>query len=187
MNKRYSHGWALNISYVYAKSRGLLTTTRGDESLGGAVAGFYQSPNAHTNALGALPLERRHQFKVEGLVKGPFGINLSGYFRYLSGLPTTRTVSNNYLGLALKQNVTIYAEERGHTKLPDTVQLDLRLEKTFRLKPIAFGVFADCFNVFNRGVATGMWMNSSNTSTKYMQMTAINDPRIFQLGARLEF
>jgi len=187
MNKRYSHGWALNISYVYAKSRGLLMTTRGDESLGGAVAGFYQSPNAHTNALGALPLERRHQFKVEGLVKGPFGINLSGYFRYLSGLPTTRTVSNNYLGLALKQNVTIYAEERGHTKLPDTVQLDLRLEKTFRLKPIAFGVFADCFNVFNRGVATGMWMNSSNTSTKYMQMTAINDPRIFQLGARLEF
>jgi hypothetical protein len=188
MNKRYSQGWALNISYVYAKSRGLLTTTRGDESLGGAVAGFYQSPNAHTNALGALPLERRHQVKFEGLVKGPLGINLSGYFRYLSGLPVTRTVSNNYLGLKLKQNVTIYAEERGHTFLPATMQLDLRLEKIFRLKPLAVGVFADCFNLFNRGVATGMWMNSSNLAIyKYMQMTAINDPRIFQLGARIEF
>jgi hypothetical protein len=188
LNKRYSKGWALNMSYVYAKSRGLLTTTRGDESLGGAVAGFYQSPNSHTNALGALPLERRHQVKVEGLVKGPFGLNLSGYFRYLSGLPTTRTVTNNYLGLALKQNVSIYAEERGHTFFPPTLQLDLRLEKTFRLEPITFGVFADCFNVFNRGVSTGMWTNSSNLTTyKYMQMTAINDPRIFQLGARIEF
>jgi hypothetical protein len=188
LNKRYSRGWALNISYVYAKSRGLLTTTRADESLGGAVAGFYQSPNAHINALGALPLERRHQFKVEGLVKGPFGINLSGYFRYLSGQPVTRTVSNNYLGLSLKQNVTIYAEKRGSTFEPHVVQLDLRLEKTFRLEPITFGIFADCFNVFNRGAATAMWMNSSNQTTyEYKEMTAINNPRIFQLGARIEF
>ena len=188
LNKRYSRGWALNFSYVYAKSRGLITTTRGDESLGGAVAGFFQSPNAHYNALGALPLERRHQVKFEGLVKGPWGINLSAYFRYLSGLPTTRTVSNNYLGLALNQNVTIYAEKRGSTFLPDIVQLDLRLEKAFRINPVRFAVFADCFNVFNRGVATGMWMNSSNLTTyKYLQMTAINDPRIFQLGGRIEF
>jgi hypothetical protein len=188
VNKRYSKGWALNLSYVYAKSRGLLTTTRADESLGGAVGGFFQSPNAHTNALGTLPLERRHQVKLEGLVKGPFGVNLSGYFRYLSGLPVTRTVANNYLGLSLKQNVTIYAEERGHTYLPPAVQLDLRLEKTFRIKPLNIGVFADCFNLFNRGVSTGMWTNSSNLTTyKYLQMTAINDPRIIQLGARIEF
>ncbi len=188
VNKRYSKGWALNLSYVYAKSRGLLTTTRADESLGGAVGGFFQSPNAHTNALGTLPLERRHQVKLEGLVKGPLGINLSGYFRYLSGLPTTRTTSNNYLGLSLKQNVTIYAEERGHTFLPPALQLDLRLEKTFRIKPLNIAVFADCFNLFNRGVATGIWTNSSNLTTyKYLQMTAINDPRIFQLGARIEF
>jgi hypothetical protein len=188
LNKRYSKGWQLHISYVYAKSRGLLTTTRTDESLGGAVAGFFQSPNAHTNAQGTLPLERRHQLKVEGLVNGPFGISLSGYFRYLSGLPVTRLVSNYYLGLPLKQNVTIYAEERGHTYLPAVIQLDLRLEKSFQISPIRLAVFADCFNVLNRGVATAMWMNSSNlTTSKYLQMTAINDPRIFQLGAKFEF
>ena len=188
INKRLSKGFALNISYVYAKSTGLLNTTRGDESLGGAVAGFFQSPNAHTNALGTLSLERRHQLKIEGLFKGPFGINFSGYFRYLSGLPFTRQASNNYLGLSLKQNITIYAETRGAENLPDTVQLDLRLEKTFRISIFNLGVFADCFNVFNRGVATGIWTNSSNTGTyKFKQMTSINDPRIFQLGARIEF
>jgi hypothetical protein len=186
VNKRFSKGWALNLSYVYGKSRGLLTTARADESLGGP--GFFASPNYHTNALGTLPLERRHQVKLEGLMKGPFGINLSGYFRYLSGLPVTRSVSNNYLGLSLKENVTIYAETRGHTFLPPVVQLDLRLEKTVKISTLNIGVFADCFNLFNRGVSTGMWMNSSNVAVnKYLQMTSINDPRIFQLGARIQY
>jgi len=187
LDKRYSKGWALNFSYVYAKSSGLITTARGDESLGGASAGFFQSPNAHTNADGVLPLERRHQFKLSGLVKGPFGINFSGYFQYLSGAPVTRTISNNYLGLTLKQNVTIFAEMRGSSHLPPFYQLDLRLEKTFRISVINLGIFADCFNVFNRGAATGAWLNSSNTGTPYMRMTSINTPRIFQLGARIEY
>ena len=187
VDKRFNNGWALNASYVYAKSTGLITTGRSDESLGGASAGFYQSPNAHTNANGTLPLERRHQFKLTGLVKGPFGINLSGYFQYLTGYPVTRTASNAYLGLALKQNVTIYAEQRGSSHLPDFYQLDLRLEKTFRISAISLGVFADCFNVLNRGASTGVWLNSSNTGTPYFRMTSINTPRIFQLGARIEY
>lgn len=188
LNKRYSRNWAMEISYVYAKSRGLITTARTDESLGGAVGGFFLSPNAHTNADGVLPLERRHQLKITGLVHGPWGVNLSGYFRYLSGLPVTRTVSNNYLGLSLRQNVTILAEKRGSTHLPDVVQLDLRLEKAFRINPLRVAVFADCFNALNRGVATAMWLNSSNvTNYDLFEMTAINDPRIFQLGARFEF
>ncbi len=193
LNKRYSNGIALNISYVYAKSTGLITTSRADESLGGASAGFFQSPNAHVNALGRFPLERRHQFKVEGLVKGPVGVNLGWYFRYLSGSPTTRTITSNLVGLsgasALHQgNTTIYGEPRGSTLYPDFWQLDLRLEKTFRVSFISLGIFADCFNVFNRAFKTGMWMNASNQSVnKYLVMTAINDPRIIQLGARIEF
>ncbi|MGB7294583.1 MAG: carboxypeptidase regulatory-like domain-containing protein, partial [Candidatus Aminicenantales bacterium] len=187
LDKRYSNGWAAGLSYVYAKSRGLITTARADESLGGASGGFFQSPNAHTNADGLLPLERRHQIKLTGLVKGPFGINISGYFQYLDGYPGTRTITNNFIGLPLKQNVTIYAEKRGSEKMPPFVQLDLRLEKTFKISMINLGIFADCFNVMNRGAATGWWMNSSNTSTyKYKEMTAINTPRIFQLGARIE-
>lgn len=72
--------------------------------------------------------------------------------------------------------------------MPPFLQLDLRLEKTFKISMINLGLFADGFNVFNRGAATGWWMNSSNTATyKYKQMTAINTPRIFQLGARIEF
>ena len=187
--KRFSQGYALNVSYVYANSRGLITTARADESLGGGSGGFFQDPNAHTNALGRLPLERRHQFKIEGLVKGPWGINLSGYFRYLSGTRFTRTITNTYVGVVLPQTATtIYADTRGSQGLPDFWQLDLRLEKTFRISILNLGIFADCFNVFNKAFATGMWANSSNQSVnKFRQMTSINDPRIVQLGARIEF
>jgi len=188
LNKRFSRRWALNISYVYAKSRGLITTARADESLGGGSGGFFQDPNAHTNALGTLPLERRHQIKMEGLIKGPWGINLSGYFRYLKGLPWTRVIQARLVGVTLPQgSYTIYAEKRGSRNLPDFKQLDLRLEKTLRLKVLTLGVFADCFNVFNMGVATAVWNDSSSKATPFGQMTAINDPRIFQLGARFEF
>jgi outer membrane receptor protein involved in Fe transport len=189
LNKRYSRGFYLNISYVYANSRGLITTARADESLGGGSGGFFQNPNAHINALGRLPLERRHQFKVEGMVMGPWGVSLSGYFRYLSGTRLTRLISSNYLGLTLPQGVTtIYADTRGNEGLPDFWQLDLRLQKTFRISVVNLSIFADCFNVFNQAFATNMWVNSSNQTTyKYREMTAINDPRIVQLGARIEF
>jgi outer membrane receptor protein involved in Fe transport len=189
LNKRFSRGFYLNISYVYANSRGLITTARADESLGGGAGGFFQNPNAHINALGRLPLERRHQFKIEGMVRGPWGINLGGYFRYLSGTRLTRTITSSLIGVSLPQGATtIYAETRGSDSLPDFWQLDLRLEKTFRISVLNVGIFADCFNVFNMAFATAMWTNSSNLTTyKYREMTGINDPRIVQLGARIEF
>ncbi len=188
-DKRFSKGWGINASYIWAHSRGLITTTRNDESLGGAASGFFASPNAHINAEGRFPLERRHQVKLNAIGRGPLGFNLSGYFRYMSGTTYTRTISSINLGLPLTQgNTTIMAEKRGTNNLPDLVLLDLRLEKEFRIGPTIFSVFADCFNVFNTAFATGVWTNSSNqTVNKYGDMTSINTPRIFQLGAKFQF
>lgn len=193
LNKRYSKGWALNFSYVYANSRGLITTARADESLGGGVGGFFQNPNAHINGYGQMPLERRHQIKLESFVRGPWGINLSGYFRYLAGTTLTRLITSRFVGLtgakALPQgDTTIYAEGRGSQRLPDFYQFDLRLEKTVTISKVRVGIFADCFNLLNATITTSVWANSSNQTTyKYHQVLTITDPRIFQLGARIEF
>lgn len=124
------------------------------------------------------------------MVNGPLGINLSGYFRFLSGGTYTRTVSSRYLGVSVKQypyTVTVNAEERGSRRLPDTVQLDLRLEKAFKIRNVTLAAFADCFNVFNQGVAASVWTNSSNPTYPFERMLTINTPRMFQLGARIEF
>ena len=83
INKRFSHGWALNTSYVYGEGKGLISQGRGSASLG--TSALFNDPNAHINAYGTLDLDARHQFKVQGLLNGPLGINLSGYFRCMSG------------------------------------------------------------------------------------------------------
>jgi hypothetical protein len=188
INKRYSHGWALNASYVYANSRGLISTSGSGQAIG--RSGLYHSPNAHINADGRFPYERRHQVKLTGLVKGPWGINLSGYFRYLSGRRWTRVVSSDYLGYidVLGQgNVTINAEERGASGYPAITMLDLRVEKAFKIKNVQLKVFADVFNVFNSNTNTTIRTDSSDPNYPFMEATAILDPRVVRLGAKIEF
>ncbi len=186
-NKRFSHGWALNTSYVYGEGKGLISQDRGSASLG--TSGLFGNPNSHVNAYGILDLDAKHQFKVQGMVNGPLGINLSGYFRYLSGGTYARTVTAKYLGVSVSQSTSpvVYAEERGSRRLPDAVRLDLRLEKSFKISNVTLSAFADCFNVFNQGVATSVWANSSYKLYDFERMLTINDPRMFQLGARIEF
>ncbi len=181
--KRFTKRWGCDLSYVYTSTKGMLGTsfweTEGRTSL-------YDNPNVHVNAYGHVDLERRHQFKLTGTVKGPFGINLSGYFRYLTGLPYTRTVNSKDLGLPFSE--TIFAEPRGSRNLPDLRILDLRVEKEFKLKEkMTFKVFADVFNLFNESKATGVVSRSSSPNLKFEEMTSIQDPRVFRLGAKFEF
>ena len=185
-NKRFSHGWAMNSSYVYGKGTGIVSQARGSAALG--TSSLFTDPNAHIYAYGTLDMDARHQFKVQAMLNGPLGINLSGYFRYLSGLTYTRLITSNRVGVSLKQTpVTINAEERGSRRLPDITELDLRLEKSFKIANVTLSAFADCFNVFNQGVATNVWSNSSNKTYEFERMLNISTPRLFQLGARIEF
>jgi outer membrane receptor protein involved in Fe transport len=186
LNKRYSHGWQLNASYVYANSRGLISTTRGGESLG--TSSLFDDPNAHTNNIGRFPLERRHQFKLTGMIKGPWGINIGGYFRWMSGRRWTRTVSSNYLGADINQTATtIFAETRGSNGYPAFNQLDLKVEKAFRFGKVEFKVFADVFNVFNENTVTSEYLNSSHPTRTFGEDLEIMDPRVVRFGARIEF
>jgi hypothetical protein len=185
LNKRYSRGWSLMASYVYQNSRGLIGTDWFDNWTGSA---YYDDPNAHTNAVGKLPLCRPHQFKLQGMVKGPGGVNLSAYFRAFSGQSYTRQVTSSDLSVPLNQGLaTIYAEKRGDRGLPAQTILDFRVEKTFRLQRYTFGLFVDCFNLFNGNKATQVEVISSSPEIVFGQMVSIEDPRIFRLGARFEF
>lgn len=185
LNKRYSRGWSLMASYVYQNSRGLIGTDWFDNWTGSP---YYDNPNSHINAVGKLALCRPHQLKLQGMVKGPWGINVSGYFRFFSGQRYTRQVTSADLLAPLNQGVeTIYAETRGDRGLPTQTILDLRLEKAFRYQRLTFGVFVDCFNLFNGNKATQVQVISSSSAIVFGQMVSIEDPRIFRLGARIQF
>lgn len=187
LKKRLANNWMLIASYVYAKSRGLIGLTAGDNELANDL---FNNQNAHINALGRLPGERRHQFKLNGAVMGPFGINLSGYFRALAGRRYTRVINSDDLGLDLNQgDEDIFAEEKGSRGLPAQYILDLRLEKVFNL-PNRIGrisLMLDAFNIFNANTATSVEPVSSSSSLIFEEARSIPDPRLVRFGIKFEF
>ncbi len=191
LSKRYSAGWQVHLTYVYQKSTGLIPTAdsqSGQEANGmRGTSGLYENPNAHYNAEGRFPRERRHMLKLHGLVKGPLGINLSGYFSVMSGRRYTRRVSSAGLGLNLYTDVVTFAEPLGGQGYPTLTNLDLRLEKEFRIKGVRLSVFGDAFNVFNDNAVTVVRTISNRTSYEFKEPRTIVPPRIFQLGAKIEF
>ncbi len=184
--KRYSHRWQLNASYIWAYSRGLIATSTVDDWSGRS---YYNNPNYHINRIGRFPDERRHQFKLQALYHGPWGINLGTYFRYLSGNRYARSITSSHLGLDLAQgSVTVLAEQRGSRACPDLFTLDLRLDKAFQLGKVGLiELMLDVFNVFNINTATSVQEVSSSSSLVFEQPTAIYDPRIIRFGMRFKF
>jgi hypothetical protein len=192
LDKRFSNNWSMNASYVYAKSKGLIGTDFNDSWSG---ASYFDHPNAHINALGSFDLERRHQFKLQALVRGPWGINIGAFYRLLGGERYAREIRSDDFDLDLNQgNVTIWAEKRGSRKYPDLSILDMHLEKMFKIGKVRLSVFADVFNVFNINTATDIYELSSTSTTINGNPVVFGDaeeiydtPRIFRLGTRIEF
>ena len=187
LDKRYSNGWQLNASYVYAYSKGLFGTSSGDA---GSSTSLFDNPNAHINADGIDGNIPPHQFKLQSYLRGPWGINISGYFFYFAGRAYTRTIQSRNLGLSLPQgNVSIRAEEKGSRNLPALKILDLRFEKSFNLSGIGRLAFNfDVFNVFNSNTATGRESLSSNPLfVTFEEATGIYSPRSVRFGVKFEF
>lgn len=191
LRKRFSKGWQFYVSYVYQKSRGLIPTA--DSQTGGEANGIlgtsdlYENPNAHVDALGRFPRERRHMLKVQGMVRGPWGINLSGYFSALSGRRFTRRVSSADLGISLHDEEIVFAEPLGSHGYDPLLNLDLRAEKQFGIGRFILKAFCDVFNVFNDNTITSVRTVSSRTEYDFQDPLDIVPPRIFQLGVRIEF
>jgi hypothetical protein len=135
-----------------------------------------------------MNMERKNQFKLQGMVTGPWGISVSGFFRWISGQRYARQVNSTDLGIPLSQgSVNINAEPMGTEELPAQTILDLRLEKSFALGGSKFSIFADGFNLLNGNKATEVNVRSSSPLIVYQQMLLIQDPRQVRLGVRFEF
>lgn len=182
ITKRYSHGWQFFGSYVWAYARG-------NSAVSSGYSGLYRNPNAMIYAFGRQTNIHPHQIKLQGSIDGPWGINISGYFTYLSGLPTTRTIRSNDLGLPLSQgNVTINAEEKGFSQYPAQTELDFRLEKVFGLGRFgSLALILDAFNAFNANTTVSWEDISSSPQIVYHNTVEILAPRMLRFGVKLEF
>jgi hypothetical protein len=178
LNKRFSNKWQLMASYVYSKSRGNFDNT---SAAGSGYNNTFQNPNRQINAEGKLRNDYAHMLKIQGSVILPLDINFNVNFQLISGrtynmrvrLPRSVDVNRAYIRL----------EPMGSRRYPNSKNLDLRVEKTFKIGKIKLGLLVDVFNVFNEGQVNSY----STTATSFEEVISIVNPRAFRAGLRFWF
>jgi hypothetical protein len=151
--KRLSNRWMLHASFAYNSWRKRVgpgaivdpNNLRGGSNASGAVV----ESLGDSGPTGGRFVNSKWQFNVNGLVQIPLGVEASMNFYGRQGFAIPYFVR-------VKTHDTAFSEPRlqiGNVddyRLPDVYQLDLHLEKTFR---IGSGIFVtpslDCFNVVN--------------------------------------
>jgi len=197
-NKRYSNRWQLQASYVYGKATGSDDNAWGEyaenrtSSLGASTK--YSNPNYQINAVGPLSHDPRHMLKIMGSYNIPvIDVNLGFYYSYLDG---TRYNKNIMLdeeidpdAVSWSHAVYIYADPKGTYKYKGQHNLDLRLEKFFRISnKYRVGVLVDIFNALNDDTVTDVETAVDPWSEfPFGYVWGIRGPRQFRAGFRFEF
>jgi hypothetical protein len=191
-DKRYSHGWMLRASLVWADLEGNIYSNSGYDV-------DYPDKNGFTNLSGRMEGYNEWEFKLNGSVDLPLNLQLAAFYTYRSGeywTPYVRIYGLDY------NNTTgnyIYLTERGSQQLPDRHLVDLRLGWSTKLSSgIKLGVSLEGFNVLNSDTELdvgGRWgyydfddeEEFIGPRSSYGKPTSIENPREIRLGVRFEF
>ncbi len=170
-DKRLSHGWQLQGSYVYGKSEGNVTTEQSFDLFGS----YSDVPQTTQNRFGLLPWDIKHAGKLQAFWSVPIkserhGLSLGGAYEFQGGTPYAKNNTVNLVvgpgadgvqdlplgssgaGVTVDQTdaVLTYFEERGSRREPDLQSLDLSLNYQFRVgKELTFETRLEIFNVTN--------------------------------------
>lgn len=205
-DKRMSNNWQLKGSVLYSSFKGNAEATYGPTE---GESGAFDSPNALINNYGRIWFDRPLQIKIMGTVILPYDFIISGYFQYRSGSPWQRsfdrvyfpsTVTYQGIDYEVQQSyVGVLAEERGSQRNRSYTNLDLRLEKNFRLGD--FGTLSLYIDALNVGGHSGVNVNKNpygrlkyyktppqySLYSLYGEKTSLYGVRSFRIGARLVF
>jgi hypothetical protein len=199
LDKRFSHGWQLRLSYVYSRSRGTDDNAWAEfgeartSALGGSL--LFVNPNYQINADGRLTIDPTHLLKISGSVQVPkVEIMLGFFYSWASGETYNRFIwvpdridpdpVSEY-----SQYVYILGEERGSFRYPAQHNLDIRLEKFFEFaQGFRLGILVDVFNSLNAGTTT--LVNTRIDPWReypFGRVFGVRFPRTFRMGIRFSF
>ncbi len=147
--------------------------------------------------VGPLFTDARHRVTFGGTYRAPWGIDLSGIFRYRSATPYTvfidRDLNGDRLRLDLGPGTGISNVNSGRTA--SFSQLDLRLAKEFQIgSVVSIELIGEVFNVFNEENPSG-YINvfdangnpTGKRPTLYSGDPLQGEQRLAQLGLRVRF
>ncbi|MBN1222644.1 MAG: TonB-dependent receptor, partial [Candidatus Aminicenantes bacterium] len=173
--KRYSHGWFLELAYTLSDSKSDVETEQ-------------QMPYDYEDDIwdrmwGPTHNDARHRISAVGVVDLPLGFQLGGTLYYQSKTPFTAfyTADVNLDSLA----TDMVDDHRNARRGFDYFTLNLRASKFFNLSSFRLQVFAEIYNATNKMNFGGIYTDIEHP--QFGEPSAANDPRLFQLGARIDF
>lgn len=189
LEKRYSHGWTLEVSYTLSDSQ-----NEGGDQAGTSVDSYEE--NGWERKFGPGDKDARHRLAVNGIVDLPFGFQLSGIFYYRSALPWTAYYTADVNKDSLARD---YVDEHRNARRGfDEFYINARLSKFIQINPVRLSLFAEVFNLTNRTnfapekflVDAGASYNpifNRLDSPNFGKPNIAGDPRLIQFGVRLDF
>jgi hypothetical protein len=206
--KRMLNNLQLNGSLVISKTTGNVGLNY-DASTGFSSAA--DNPNFLLVNLpedSRLDLDRPLVLKLMGTYEFPYDFFASFYYNYMSGTPLTRSVtiippaswaqSNN----ASSEPATVLLEKPGERRTEPCSNLDLRIEKEFRLGASGrISVYVDILNALGKKSSFiyqndgGFWFPDAENTTQgtrvlseiYKKITSLSGTRTIRLGLNLRF
>jgi hypothetical protein len=186
LNKRLSDSWALQASFMVQKSTGNVDNT--GTGVRGSTTAFL-TPNQYVNTPGDLRNTRRYVFKANGsyLLPDPIRV-LVGWRIDWSDSPRYSIFERfpySEIPVPRVGDRTIAIETIGNRTIESRFNIDLRLEKKFKL-PGAWGDFGavlDIGNLTNENTVTGIWTRVPD----WGEPLWITDPRWYKVGVRWLF
>jgi len=177
--KRYSNGWAGEIAYTLSKSM----TNVASDWLGTEEQMSWNNPDKDW---GPHQYDARHRLNFTGIFDLPFGFRSSTIIRYHSAYPYNIT-----LGYDANKDGQMLDYEEGVNRFSgrgkDFFSIDSRIIKDIHLKPVMLQLFVDIFNLTNRVNFLAYSYIGNRQSTSFGMPTKADDPRLIQLGLRVDF
>jgi hypothetical protein len=189
VEKRRSAGWQAFVTYTFSRVSGLQASS-GSAAAGvqvSSVAGatqltFGQDPNSLTNALGRLPNDRPHMFRVMGSVDVPgTGLVVAANLQHFSGKPYAASAQ-----LTLPQgSQRVLLEPPGSRRMSSQSLLNLRVSRRLTFAGVGrVELLLDVLNVLD-DTAEEALASDNMFSPNFGQGTVFMDPRRAMVGVRL--
>jgi hypothetical protein len=189
-NRRFSSKFFVSSSFDY-QWRNELVSADFDNSPQNSASPLSTDPLGAYPQLNVNPAAPNRQkstrtnFTLQGRYEFPYDIGVAANLRVQGGFPFAQVVPDGFDGSPLNVSPAPFFVENIKNNRSDTVSLmNLRLDKAVKFNGrVKATVMLDAYNVLNASPIT----NFNLVGDGYKTVIAVLDPRVFQLGFRLEF
>jgi hypothetical protein len=182
--------WYANAAVTYLRANGAVggspRTTSIQQRSGLEFSQFGRNPNDFVNVAGRLNGDVGWQYKLQGVVRLPWGFQASGSLDAHENAHRvrTRTIPASVAG----QSSTILLQPRGELdRLPWITIVDTRVQKDFSLgRGARVGLFLDVLNLTNENANQAV-VQANVTSSSYQFPASFVAPRRLMLSGKFSF